>query len=136
VKIRVTTSRPTVDYLTQKSLEGKLRIRPVEDSSLQELSKYVEMLFARVPLPEVVLDTRENVWDVMLGEVQLYAIDAYVRNCYQLTGLKVFTDLEGTRFENLSPRFQRMIEEHRVRTVSVEPGTSFDMMKAVKYWLE
>ena len=73
-------------------------------------SKLIESFLMNVPVPPVFLNEDEfGTFSVIDGKQRLTAISSFMRGNLRLTGLKVFTEINDKRFDDLHPKFQNVI---------------------------
>jgi hypothetical protein len=99
-----------------------------------QASRLIESLIIQCPIPVIYLsqesDERLSVID---GNQRLHSILRYVDNRFQLRGLTAYPELEGQRYFELDPRFQRHILNRTLRCIVImkdtHPQVKFDVFE-------
>lgn len=129
---------PEVDSLYQKYKRGRLNIQPdfqrqfVWDQA--KSSRLIESALLRIPLPVIYLaqekDGREQVID---GQQRLTAFFSYIDGRFpsgadfRLTSLKVFNELMGKHFSDLTEEEQDKIRFSKMRTITFLPQSDAEL---------
>lgn len=137
-KLFTDPSDPEVDSLHRKWQKGRLLIQPdfqrqfVWDSI--KASRLIESALLEIPLPVIYLseekDGKEHVID---GQQRLTAFFSYLDGKFpdgkefKLTGLKVFTELKGKTYRELSDELQDKIRSCHVRTITFKKESLPDL---------
>ena len=104
--------------------------------TLQQASRLIESLIIQCPIPTIYLseepDDRLLVID---GNQRLLSLYNYKKNRFALTGLSAYSDLNGLRFSELDPRFQRHINTRALRFIKItketHPLIKFDVFERI-----
>lgn len=99
-----------------------------------QASRLIESLIIQCPIPVIYMnqepDERLSVID---GNQRLTSIRRYLRNEFALKGLTAYPELEGLRFFELDPRFQRHIQNRTLRCIVIlkdtHPQVKFDVFE-------
>jgi hypothetical protein len=99
-----------------------------------QASRLIESLILQCPIPVIYLsqegDERLSVID---GNQRLQSIRKFLNNDFELTGLTAYPELDGLRFEELDPRFQRHIHNRTLRCITImkdtHPQVKFDVFE-------
>lgn len=99
-----------------------------------QASRLIESLIIQCPIPVIYLsqepDERLSVID---GNQRLQSIKRYLDNEFQLHGLTAYPELEGLRYFELDPRFQRHIVNRTLRCIVImkdtHPQVKFDVFE-------
>jgi hypothetical protein len=115
---------PPVKALVQEIREGDLVVRPtfqryaVWDVARQ--SKFIESILLNIPIPNLFFAEDDDQTRVVVdGQQRLTALKSYMDNKYALRGLEVLAPLKGKRFDELSPRQQKMIGNRTLRCLVI-----------------
>lgn len=127
-----------IESLLGKYRRGRLNIQPdfqrqfVWDKA--KSSKLIESALLDIPLPVIYLseenDGKENVID---GQQRLTSFFSYIEgklpdnSDFKLSGLKVFTELNGKRFSELEENFQDKIRYYKLRTIKFKKESDGDL---------
>lgn len=100
----------------------------------KQQSRLIESLIIQCPIPIVYLNQEPNeVLSVIDGNQRLNALKAYLKNEFPLVGLRAYPELDGLRFHELDPRFQRHIENRTIRCLVImketHPQVKFDVFE-------
>ena len=75
-----------------------------------QASRLIESLIIQCPIPVIYLSQeKDERLSVIDGNQRLQSIRKFLNNEYELTGLTAYPELEGLKFDDLDPRFQRHI---------------------------
>jgi hypothetical protein len=127
-----------IESLLGKFQRGRLNIQPefqrqfVWDKT--KSSRLLESALLDIPLPIVYLseekDGKENVID---GQQRLTAFFSFISgkfpdgNDFKLSGLKVFTELNGKKYNELSEELQDKIRYYKLRTIKFKKESDNDL---------
>ncbi|MYA32879.1 MAG: DUF262 domain-containing protein [Gemmatimonadetes bacterium] len=97
-------------------------------------SLLIESILLNIPIPPCYFVQNDDFeLSVIDGQQRIYSIFRFLQNQFALTGLRVFSDLNGKRFHDLSRRSQRQIETHTLRAVIItnksDPEIQFDVFE-------
>jgi len=100
----------------------------------QQASRLVESLIIQCPIPVIYLNQESNeTLSVIDGNQRLTSIQRYLENQFSLKGLTAYPELEGSRFYELDPRFQRHIQNRTLRCIVIlkdtHPQVKFDVFE-------
>jgi hypothetical protein len=99
-----------------------------------QASRLIESLIIQCPIPVIYLsqepDERMSVID---GNQRLRSLQRYLSNEFELSGLTAYPELDGLRFHQLDPRFQRHIVNRTLRCIVImkdtHPQVKFDVFE-------
>jgi uncharacterized protein with ParB-like and HNH nuclease domain len=121
------------DYLIKKSM-----IIPEFQRSFvwnrAQASRLIESLIIQCPIPVIYLSqSSDESLNVIDGNQRLTSIKLYLEDEFALQGLTAYPELEGNRFSNLDPRFQKHILNRTLRCIvilkSTHPQIKFDVFE-------
>lgn len=97
-------------------------------------SKLIESIILNVPIPPCFLSQNEDFeLDVIDGQQRLFSIYRFVNNQYPLSELEVMKELNGLRFHEIPPKYQRQINTHTLRCIAISneshPEIKFDVFE-------
>lgn len=100
----------------------------------KQQSRLIESLIIQCPIPVIYLNQEPNeILSVIDGNQRLNALRAYIKNEFPLVGLRAYPELDGLRFHELDPRFQRHIENRTIRCLVImketHPQVKFDVFE-------
>lgn len=114
---------PPIKSLVQEMREGELIVRPtfqryqVWDDSIK--SKFVESILLNIPIPTLFFADDEDKKVVVDGQQRLLALKDFLDNAYALRGLEVLAPLNGKRWDALTERQQRIINNRTLRCLVI-----------------
>lgn len=137
-KIYTEQGDPEVDSLHKRFLKGRLHVQPIFQRQFVwdkiKSSRLIESALLDIPIPIVYLseekDGKENVID---GQQRLTAFFAFIdgkfpnNSEFKLSGLKVFTDLNGKKFNELSEELQDKITTYKMRVIKFKKESDGDL---------
>lgn len=89
-----------------------------------QASRLIESLIIQCPVPVIYLNQEaDETLAVIDGNQRLTSISRYLNNEFPLKGLTAYPELEGNRFHQLDPRFQRHIRNRTLRCIVILKGT-------------
>jgi hypothetical protein len=99
-----------------------------------QAARLIESLIIQCPIPVIYLsqepDERLSVID---GNQRLQSIQRYLENRFELKGLTAYPELEGLKYFELDPRFQRHIINRTLRCIVImkdtHPQVKFDVFE-------
>lgn len=114
---------PPIKALVQDIREHELIVRPtfqhnqVWDAARK--GKFIESILLNIPIPSLFFADDEDKKVVVDGQQRLLALKEYLDNAYQLRGLEVLAALNGKRFDQLTDRQQRIINNRTLRCLVI-----------------
>ncbi|MCL2349290.1 MAG: DUF262 domain-containing protein [Planctomycetaceae bacterium] len=137
-KIYTEQGDPEIDSLHKRFRKGRLNIQPefqrlfVWDN--KKSSCLIESALLDIPIPIIYLseekDGKENVID---GQQRLSAFFSFIdgqfpdNGEFKLSGLKVFTELNGKKFNQLSEELQDKILTYKIRVIKFKKESDSDL---------
>lgn len=99
-----------------------------------QASRLIESLIIQCPVPVIYLNQEsDESLAVIDGNQRLTSIQRFVKNEFPLKGLTAYPELEGNRFHQLDPRFQRHIMNRTLRCIVIlkdtHPQVKFDVFE-------
>lgn len=99
-----------------------------------QASRLIESLIIQCPVPVIYLNQEsDETLAVIDGNQRLTSISRYLKNEFPLSGLTAYPELEGLRFYQLDPRFQRHIRNRTLRCIVIlkdtHPQVKFDVFE-------
>jgi hypothetical protein len=136
-KLHTETYDFTVDTVVERLEEKSIFIPEFQRRYVwtdPQASRLVESLIIQCPIPVIYLnqevDERLSVID---GNQRLTSIKRFLRNEFALKGLTAYPELEGNRFHEIDPRFQRHIRNRTLRCIVIlkdtHPQVKFDVFE-------
>lgn len=99
-----------------------------------QASRLIESLIIQCPIPVIYLSQeRDERLSVIDGNQRLQSIRKFLNNEFELQGLTAYPELDGMRFDELDPRFQRHINNRTLRCIVImkdtHPQVKFDVFE-------
>jgi hypothetical protein len=137
-KIYTELGDPEVDSLHNKFKRGKLIVQPDFQRQfvwdVAKASRLVESALLGIPIPVVYIsqepDNKEYVID---GQQRLTSFFSFIDGTFpdgtefKLKGLKVFRELNGTKYLNLEEHLQDVIRYFKIRTITFNKDSNQDL---------
>ena len=137
-KIYTDQRDPEIDSLHKRFLKGRLNVQPVFQRQFVwdkvKSSRLIESALLDIPIPIVYLseekDGKENVID---GQQRLTAFFSFIdgklpdNSEFKLSGLKVFTELNGKKFNQLSEDLQDKITTYKISVIKFRKESDSDL---------
>ncbi len=137
-KIYTDQGDPEINSLHRRFIRGRLNIQPAFQRQFVwdkiKCSRLIESALLDIPIPIVYLseeqDGKENVID---GQQRLTAFFSFIdgkfpdNTDFKLTGLKVFTELNGKKFNQLSEEIQEKIITYKIRAIKFKKESDGDL---------
>jgi hypothetical protein len=99
-----------------------------------QASRLIESLIINCPIPVIFLSQNpDETLAVIDGNQRLNSIKLFIADEFELRGLTAYPELEGYKFSELDPRFQRHIQNRTVRCIVIlkdtHPQIKFDVFE-------
>ena len=99
-----------------------------------QASRLIESLIIQCPIPVVYLSQNsDETLSVIDGNQRLTSIELYLNDEFPLSGLASYPELDGFKFSELDPRFQRHINNRTIRCITIaketHPQVKFDVFE-------
>ncbi|WP_420578117.1 DUF262 domain-containing protein [Ekhidna sp.] len=122
-----------VEYISEKHIDIPMFQRGYVWNRAQA-SRLIESLIIQCPIPVVYLSQNtDETLSVIDGNQRLTSISLYLNDEFPLTGLATYPELDGFRFSELDPRFQRHIRNRTIRCIVIlkdtHPQIKFDVFE-------
>jgi uncharacterized protein with ParB-like and HNH nuclease domain len=103
---------------------GYLTVQPIYQRrkrwTRNRQSKLIESLIVNIPIPPVVLyETSLSSYEVMDGQQRINAIRDFYSNKFKLTGLEIYTDLNGCHYDTLPSKIRSSIDRRSIASIVV-----------------
>lgn len=136
-KLHTETYDFTVDTVVERLEEGGIFVPDFQRRyvwSDAQASRLIESLIIQCPVPVIYLNQEiDETLSVIDGNQRLTSIRRFIRNEFSLKGLTAYPELEGSRFHQLDPRFQRHILNRTLRCIVIlkdtHPQVKFDVFE-------
>lgn len=136
-KLHTETYDFTVETVLEKLLDESIFIPHFQRRYVwtdPQASRLIESLIIQCPVPVIYLNQESNeTLSVIDGNQRLTSIRRYLLNEFPLKGLTAYPELEGSRFFELDPRFQRHIQNRTLRCIVIlkdtHPQVKFDVFE-------
>jgi hypothetical protein len=99
-----------------------------------QASRLIESLIIQCPIPVVFLSQNsDETLSVIDGNQRLNSINLFLEEDFYLQGLTAYPELDGFKFSELDPRFQRHIKNRTIRCIVIlkdtHPQIKFDVFE-------
>lgn len=121
------------EYINEKHIEIPMFQRGYVWNRAQA-SRLIESLIIQCPIPVVYLSQNsDETLSVIDGNQRLTSIQLYMNDEFPLSGLSSYPELDGFKFSELDPRFQRHIKNRTIRCIVIlkdtHPQIKFDVFE-------
>lgn len=122
-----------VEYIREKHIDIPMFQRGYVWNRAQA-SRLIESLIIQCPIPVVYLSQNtDETLSVIDGNQRLTSISLFLNDEFPLTGLATYPELDGFKFSELDPRFQRHIRNRTIRCIVIlkdtHPQIKFDVFE-------
>ncbi|WP_081315159.1 DUF262 domain-containing protein [Pseudomonas putida] len=136
-KLHTETYDFTVETIVEKLNDGSIFIPKFQRRyvwSEAQASRLIESLIIQCPIPVIYLNQEsDEKLSVIDGNQRLTTMLKYFSNEFPLKGLTAYPELDGSRFFELDPRFQRHIQNRTLRCIVIlkdtHPQVKFDVFE-------
>lgn len=136
-KLHTETYDFTVETIVEKLNDGSIFIPKFQRRyvwSDAQASRLIESLIIQCPIPVIYLNQEsDEKLSVIDGNQRLTTMRKYFSNEFPLKGLTAYPELDGSRFFELDPRFQRHIQNRTLRCIVIlkdtHPQVKFDVFE-------
>jgi len=99
-----------------------------------QASRLIESLIINCPIPVIFLSQNpDETLAVIDGNQRLNSINLFLSDNFELRGLTAYPEIEGYKFTDLDPRFQRHIQNRTIRCIVIlkdtHPQIKFDVFE-------
>lgn len=137
-KIYTDQGDPEVDSLHRKFKKGRLNVQPVFQREFVwdkvKSSRLIESALLDIPIPIVYLsEAKDGTENVIDGQQRLTSFFSFIdgklpdNTEFKLAGLKVFTELNGKKFNQLSEELQDKIISYKIRVIKFKRESDGDL---------
>jgi hypothetical protein len=98
------------DLVTQNQIDLSPRYQRRDRWKADRQSRLIESFLMNVPIPQIFLNEDQyGKYSVIDGKQRLTAIHEFLRGRLRLTGLQIFSELNGKTIDDLAPNFRAII---------------------------
>lgn len=136
-KLRTETYDFSVATICDYMKNGNIIIPPYQRGYVWgqiQASRLIESLITNCPIPVIYLSQgTDEVLSVIDGNQRLTSIMRFVEDEFELHGLTTFPELDGMKYSDMDPRFQRHIKNRTLRCICIlkdtHPQIKFDVFE-------
>jgi hypothetical protein len=137
-KIYTDQGDPEVDSLHRRFKKGRLNVQPLFQREFVwdkvKSSRLIESALLDIPIPIVYLsEAKDGTENVIDGQQRLTSFFSFIdgklpdNTEFKLAGLKVFTELNGKKFNQLSEELQDKIISYKIRVIKFKRESDGDL---------
>lgn len=132
IRLIIDQGRYPVDQLVNMFMEnGRLKDDPVYQRGsvwgVDRKSKLIESLIMNVPIPPIYLFEKDyNQYEILDGKQRIKSIVEFYSNEYELSGLDIWTGLNGKRFDDLTPTLKNALNRRYISSIVILKETKYD----------
>lgn len=99
-------------------------------------SKFIESVLRSIPIPAIYLaEGEDETFEVIDGQQRLRTFFDFMEDRYRLLNIPVLTSINGKNFSEMSPRYQRKIEDYQLYIFIIKkesnPDIKFDIFERI-----
>jgi hypothetical protein len=126
--------------LHRRYQRGELNLRPFYQRrdvwTRSKKSKVIESVLRSIPIPAIYFaETEDENFEVIDGQQRLSTFFDFMEDSFRLQKVPALTSINGRRFSELIPRFQRKIEDYQLYIFIVKkeshPDIKFDIFQRI-----
>ena len=111
-------------FAEQLKKSGYMDLKPFyqrrERWDKQKQSRLIESFLINIPVPPIILyEEKYNSYEVMDGQQRITAIRDFYDNKLKLTGLEIWTELEGRTYKQLPRNIQAGIDRRSISSITI-----------------
>jgi Protein of unknown function DUF262 len=97
----------------------------------EKKSRLIESFLINIPIPPIVLyETQYNSYEVIDGQQRLTALHEFYNNKFELTGLELWSELNGLQYQQLPFKVKAGIDRRSISTVILITESTSDLEEA------
>ncbi|MGK7920141.1 MAG: DUF262 domain-containing protein [Trichodesmium sp.] len=98
----------------------------------QKQSRLIESFLVNIPVPPIILyEQNYNSYEVMDGQQRITAIKDFYENQLKLTGLELWSELNGLTYQELNPIIRAGIDRRSISTIVIITESTTDPEEAM-----
>lgn len=98
----------------------------------QKQSRLIESFLVNIPIPPIILYEQDyNSYEVMDGQQRITAIKDFYENQLKLTGLELWSELNGLTYQELNPIIRAGIDRRSISTIVIITESTTDPEEAM-----
>lgn len=99
-------------------------------------SKLIESIWLSIPIPQIFVSVEEDgKWNVIDGQQRLTSLRRFYKNEFQLKGMDVLHELNGSKYDTLEDKPKRLLNGGNIRIVAIHedshPDIKFDVFMRI-----
>lgn len=95
----------------------------------EQKSQFIESVLVNIPLPPLYVNQRnDGKYIVVDGLQRTSTLNAFVKDEFVLSNLKLLDDLNGLKFSDLEPKYQTRIEDRKLLIYVIKPTVPLPMV--------
>jgi len=112
------------NFVKSLKKEGYMDLKPFyqrrERWDKQKQSRLIESFLINIPIPPIILyEEKYDSYEVMDGQQRITAIRDFYENKFELTGLKIWPELEGRTYKELPRSIQAGIDRRSISSITI-----------------
>lgn len=123
-KLRVQAYDKSVGDLVRMVREKDIILNPEYQRNYvwdnKKASLLIESILLNIPIPVIYASEEDDSsWNIVDGLQRLNALKRFYENNFKLSGLKILSELNGSKFENLNPKATRILSNGNLRIILI-----------------
>lgn len=123
-KLRVQAYDKSVSDLVRMARDEDIILNPEYQRNYvwdnKKASLLIESILLNIPIPVIYASEEEDSrWNIVDGLQRLTALRRFFDNNFKLSGLKVLSELNGLKYEDLNPKAKRVLSNGNLRVILI-----------------
>lgn len=123
-KLRVQAYDKSVGDLVRMVRENDIILNPEYQRNYvwdnKKASLLIESILLNIPIPVIYASEEEDSsWNIVDGLQRLNALKRFYENNFKLSGLKILSELNGEKYEDLNPKAKRVLNNGSLRVILI-----------------
>ena len=136
--LRIQSYDKSVEDLVKMVERGDIILNPEYQRNYvwdnKKASALVESILLNIPIPVIYASEEDDItWNIVDGLQRLHSLERFYTNKFKLTGLSILSELNGTRYQELTERARRLLNNGNLRVILIfndsHPEIKYDIFQ-------